>query len=80
MEKRIDKVLFLVVGAWLFGYLGVDRFMRGQIALGVVKLLTMGAVGIWSLIDLIIALTKINQYGKEYVFINGDWGPPEVSN
>jgi len=77
MEKRVNKLLFILLGAWLFGSLGVDRFMRGQVGLGVVKLLTCGALGIWSLIDLIIALTKISQYGEEYVFIGGAWGPPE---
>ena len=73
MEKRVDKVLFIVLGAWLFGALGVDRFMRGQIGLGVLKLLTVGAFGIWALIDLIIALVKISSYEKEYVFVNGKW-------
>ena len=73
MEKRIDKVVFIIVGAWLFGALGVDRFMRGQVGLGIVKLLTCGALGIWALVDFIIALTKISAYDKEYVFINGKW-------
>ena len=73
MEKRIDKVIFIVVGAWLFGALGVDRFMRGQIVLGVVKLITLGAFGVWALVDLIVALIKINSYEKEYIFIDGKW-------
>jgi len=73
MEKRIEKVLFIVVGAWLFGAIGVDRFMRGQIGLGVLKLLTAGALGVWVLIDLIIALTKIGSYEKEFVFVDGKW-------
>ena len=73
MEKRIDKVLFIVVGAWLFGTVGVDRFMRGQVGLGILKLLTAGAIGVWALIDLIIALTKIGSYDKEFVFVDGKW-------
>jgi TM2 domain-containing membrane protein YozV len=73
MEKRIEKVLFIVVGAWLFGAIGVDRFMRGQVGLGVLKLLTVGALGVWALIDIIIALTKIGSYDKEFVFIDGKW-------
>ncbi|MDR2971477.1 MAG: TM2 domain-containing protein [Bacteroidales bacterium] len=73
MEKRIEKVLFIVVGAWLFGAIGVDRFMRGQVGLGVLKLLTAGAFGVWTLIDLIIALTKISSYDKEFIFVDGKW-------
>ncbi|MCL1832184.1 MAG: TM2 domain-containing protein [Oscillospiraceae bacterium] len=76
MEKRISKITFVLI-AWLVGSFGVDRFMRGQTGLGVVKLITLGACGVWSLIDLIIALTKLSQYGDEFVFVGGEWGPAE---
>lgn len=36
-----------------FGVLGIDRFYRGQIGLGILKLLTAGGCGIWALIDLL---------------------------
>ena len=74
MEKRINKYLFTFVGAWICCYFGVDRFMRGQILVGIVKLFTLGLGGIWTLIDFIYALTMYNKYKDEFIFDNaGDY-------
>lgn len=49
------------IAIWLFslllGWLGVDRFYRGNIGLGILKLVTFGGFGILALIDLILILT-----------------------
>lgn len=38
------------------GGLGVDRFYLGKIGTGIAKLLTVGGLGVWSLVDLIITV------------------------
>ncbi len=50
-----SKDVLVLLSAFL-GALGVDRFYRGQIGLGVVKLITFGGCGFWALIDHLIYL------------------------
>ncbi len=40
--------------SWIIGWLGADRFYLGDVGLGILKLLTLGGCGIWSLIDAIL--------------------------
>ena len=74
----IDKNLHVWVWCFLLGWLGVDRFIRGQIGLGVCKLLLSElTLGIWPLVDWIIAMVEAygSSFGNDsnFVFIDGNY-------
>lgn len=54
-----DPTVILIISVFL-GSLGIDRFLIGDVGLGVGKLVTLGGCGIWSIIDwfLIMDATK----------------------
>ena len=56
MNSEKDWMVTLIL-AILVGGLGIDRFYSGSILLGVLKLVTLGGLGLWWLIDLIMLVT-----------------------
>lgn len=54
MNKHIYTWLLSVAG----GVYGLDRFARGQIGLGLLKLMTFGGMGLWYLADAGVAIYK----------------------
>ena len=76
--RRVNKVAFVLL-CFFLGGLGVDRFMRGQVGLGIFKLLigSWATLGIWPLVDFVIALVKLGKYQDDFVFDNaGKWVEP----
>lgn len=54
-KSRLATSLF----AAFLGYLGVHRFYLGKIGTGILMLVTLGALGIWALVDFIMAVAGI---------------------
>ena len=48
--------------AFFLGGLGADRFWLGQVGLGVLKLITIGGLGLWCLIDWFLVWGNTKKY------------------
>ena len=56
MNSEKDWIITLILSIVVGGF-GIDRFYSGSILLGVLKLFTLGGLGLWWLIDLIMLVT-----------------------
>ncbi|KXT75497.1 TM2 domain-containing protein [Streptococcus sp. DD12] len=62
-----DPTTLLIVSI-VAGGLGIDRFMLGQVGLGVGKLLTGGGCGIWSLVDWFLIMDATRQSNAQKLY------------
>lgn len=68
LAQSKDPTIVLLISIFL-GQFGIDRFFVGDTMMGVLKLITCGGCGIWTIIDwfLIMGVTK----DKNYANFNG---------
>jgi len=63
--SSLKKAHIIMILSWCLGYVGADRFYQGQVGLGILKLITLGACGIWWLIDGVYYTYKAGQTAAE---------------
>lgn len=61
MNKDWKYLLIGTLISWSVGYCGADRMYRGQVGLGVLKLITVGGLGIWYIVDALIWTYRLGQ-------------------
>lgn len=49
--------LAVLLLCWILGVFGVHRFYLGRVGSGILMLITIGGLGIWYLVDLIMVIT-----------------------
>lgn len=64
--RKVNWLLVLLMSIFL-GHLGIDRFIMGRIGSGLAKFFTLGGLGVWWLIDIILIASKHKFRGIEWV-------------
>lgn len=59
-----DPTTMLIVSL-IGGHFGIDRFMLGEVGLGVAKLLTCGGLGIWTIVDWFLVMGRTREINMQ---------------
>ena len=59
-DRNTILILSVFLGSW-----GIDRFMIGDMGMGILKLLTLGLCGILWLIDLFLIRGKVDEFNRK---------------
>lgn len=60
-KQEWQRRLTILIISFLAGYFGLDRFYQGDVALGIIKMITFGGFGVWYLIDVAIAAYRFGE-------------------
>lgn len=61
VQQYRDPVMNLIISI-IIGHLGIDRFLLGQVGLGIAKLLTCGGLGVWTIVDWFLIMGETRNY------------------
>jgi TM2 domain-containing membrane protein YozV len=65
MNKTWEYLVLGTIISWTAGTFGADRFYRGQIGLGLLKLFTFGGFFIWFLVDALVWTVELGKASSE---------------
>ncbi len=54
MKQDWKWLLIGTIISWTIGFLGADRIYKNEVGLGILKLFTLGGLGVWWLVDALI--------------------------
>lgn len=61
-----DPTIMLIVSL-LGGHFGIDRFLLGEVGLGVAKLLTCGGLGVWTIVDWFLIMGRTREVNMQRI-------------
>ena len=65
MSINLKDPTAIVIFSVVVGVLGIDRFMLGDVGLGVLKLLTCGGLYIWFIVDWFMVMNRAKEINYE---------------
>jgi TM2 domain-containing membrane protein YozV len=69
-KSRLAVTLLCILPAYCVGVAGIHRFYLGKIGTGIAMLITLGGLGIWTLIDFIFAVSGIMKDKEGKLIVN----------
>ena len=72
-EIKRNKLVLIILVCLGLGFFGIDRMYAGQITLGILKLVTLGGLGIWAFIDWLLVIINALSKSENGLFGVTEW-------